>query len=366
MKHISEYRDPVLAKSLIDRINSTSKRPISLMEVCGTHTVAISRNAIRQVIPDTIRLLSGPGCPVCVTANADIDYGIELAKLDGVIMTTFGDMMKVPGSYSSFSKEKAAGADIRVVYSTIDALKIAEDNPDRQVVFYGVGFETTAPTIALAVVEAKKRGLRNFSVYARHKVVPPAMAALLSLGEVKIDGFICPGHVSAIIGSEPYRFIAEDYAIPCVIIGFEPVDILQGILMLVEQVESGRSEVEIQYTRTVRPEGNPTAVKLLDQVFKTADADWRGIGIITATGLSLRPEYSDFDAEKRFQIELPPTKEPKGCACGEILRGVKLPYECKIFGKSCTPEHPVGPCMVSTEGSCAAYYRYENTAIKVG
>ncbi|MCL5292825.1 MAG: hydrogenase formation protein HypD [Actinobacteria bacterium] len=366
MKLVSEFRDPNLAKYLIDRLKATSSRAISLMEVCGTHTVAISRNGMRQVIPETIKLLSGPGCPVCVTANSDIDYAIELAKTDGVTMTTFGDMMKVPGSYSSFTKEKAAGADIRVVYSTIDALKIAEENPDREIVFFGVGFETTSPTVALSVVEAKKRGLKNYSVYARHKVVPPAMAALLSLGEVKIDGFICPGHVSAVIGSAPYEFIAEDYGIPCVIVGFEPIDILQGILMLVEQVESGRSEVEIQYKRTVRPEGNPAAVKLLNEVFKVTDADWRGIGVIPATGMALKPEFAGFDAEKRFSVELPPTREPKGCACGEILRGVKLPYECKIFGKSCTPEHPVGPCMVSTEGACAAYYRYDRTSVKVG
>lgn len=359
MKQTSDFRDPVLARHLIDRLKDRSKQSISLMEVCGTHTVAISRNGIRQVIPETIKLLSGPGCPVCVTANSDIDRAIELAKVDGVIMTTFGDMMKVPGSYSSFSKEKAAGADIRVVYSTVDALKIAEDNPDREVVFFGVGFETTSPTIALSIVEAKRRGLKNYSVYAHHKVVPPAMAALLSLGEVKIDGFICPGHVSAIIGSAPYEFIAEDYGIPCVITGFEPIDILQGILMLVEQIETGRSEVEIQYTRTVRPEGNPTAVKLLEDIFEITDADWRGIGVISGTGMSLRPEYAEFDATKRFSVELPPVREPKGCACGEILRGVKLPHECGLFAKACTPEHPIGPCMVSTEGSCAAYYRYD-------
>lgn len=366
MKSISDFRDAGLARHLVEKINSTSTRKINLMEVCGTHTVAISRNGIRQVIPKTIKLLSGPGCPVCVTANADIDRAIELAKLDGVIMTTFGDMMKVPGSYSNFAKEKAAGADIRVVYSTVDALKIAEENPDREVIFFGVGFETTAPTVALSVIEARKRHLKNYSVFAKHKVVPPAMAALLSLGEVKIDGFICPGHVSAVIGSAPYEFIAEDYGIPCVIVGFEPIDILQGILMLVEQIESGRSEVDIQYTRTVRPEGNPTALKLLDEVFKISDADWRGIGVIHATGLELRPEFAEFDAEKRFSVEPPPTKEPKGCACGEVLRGVKLPFDCKMFGRSCTPEHPVGPCMVSTEGSCAAYYRYERANIEVG
>ncbi|MEW6188728.1 MAG: hydrogenase formation protein HypD [Actinomycetota bacterium] len=359
MKYLSEYRDPVLAQKVIENIKKISHTPVNLMEVCGTHTVAISKNGIRQVMPKTVTLLSGPGCPVCVTANEDIDKAIWLARQSGVILATFGDMMKVPGSYSSLSAEKAEGVDIRVVYSTLDALQIADDNPDKKVIFFGVGFETTSPTIALSILEARKRGLKNYSVLARHKLIPPAMAALLSLGEVKLHGFICPGHVSTIIGSKPYKFIAEEHGIPCVISGFEPLDVLQTIYMLVRQAENGEARVEVQYKRSVRSEGNTTALKILDEVFEVCDADWRGIGIIPNSGFKLKEDYSDFDADKIFDVEVPPPKDdPPGCSCGEILRGVKFPYQCKLFGKACTPERPIGPCMVSSEGACAAYYRY--------
>lgn len=357
MKYLSEYRNPSIAKKLIKTINSISKKKINLMEVCGTHTVAISKSGMRQVLPSTITMLSGPGCPVCVTPNCDLDKAIALAQMPDVILTTFGDMMKVPGSYSSLAREKANGFDIRIVYSTLDALKIAKENPHKKVVFFGVGFETTSPTIALSVTEARRRGLKNYFVLARHKIVPPAMAALLSLGEIRIDGFICPGHVSTIIGSKPYEFIAER-GTPCVISGFEPIDILQSILILAQQTESNEAKVEIQYKRSVHPEGNPTALKVIEEVFEPSDANWRGIGIIPRSGLKLRERYEDFDADKNFKVEVPPTKETKGCGCGEILRGVKFPYECALFGKACTPENPIGPCMVSSEGSCAAYFRY--------
>ncbi len=277
----------------------------------------------------------------------------------GVVFTTFGDMLKVPGSYSSLGQEKANGSDIRIVYSTLDALNIAEEHPDRNVVFYAVGFETTAPTIAVSLLEAMKRGIKNYSIYCVHKIVPPAMRALLNLGELGLDGFICPGHVSTIIGSNPYEFIPDEYQVPCVIAGFEPLDILQTIYMLVKQAEEGKAKVEIQYKRSVVPEGNKVALEAMNKIFKTADAEWRGIGVIPGSGLKVRDEFARFDAEKLFEVDVPPTKpDPPGCSCGEILRGIKFPYDCALFGKACTPEQPVGPCMVSSEGSCAAYYRY--------
>jgi len=358
LKYLSEFRDPVLAKKLTQSIKEISRRKTNLMEVCGTHTVAISKSGIRQVMPENITLLSGPGCPVCVTANSDLDKAIAIAK-SGVIFTTFGDMLKVPSSYSSLGEEKTVGVDIRVVYSTLDALKIAEENPDRDVVFYAVGFETTAPTIAISLMEAERRGIKNYSIYCVHKIVPPAIRALLDLGELGLEGFICPGHVSAIIGSDPYQFITDEYQIPCVVAGFEPLDILQTIYMLVKQVEDGEAKVEIQYKRSVSPEGNKIAQEMMDKVFETADAEWRGIGIIPGSGLKVREDYSHFDAEKRFDVDVPPTKpDPPGCSCGEILRGIKFPYDCQLFGQACTPERPIGPCMVSSEGCCAAYYRY--------
>jgi hydrogenase expression/formation protein HypD len=365
VRFLSEFRNPELAANLLNRLKSVSHKPVNFMEVCGTHTVSISRNGLRHAVPENIRLLSGPGCPVCVTANSDIDRMIAVAKQPGVILTSFGDMMKVPGSYSSLSKEKADGADIRIVYSTRDAVKMAEDNPDKQIVFFGVGFETTTPTVAMSVMEARRLGVKNYSVLSVHKVVPPAMKALLDLGEVKLDGFICPGHVSVVIGTKPYEFIPRDYGIPCVITGFEPLDILEGVLMLAEQAERGEAKVENAYTRLVTRDGNQLAVQAMEKVFEPSDADWRGIGVIPGSGQKLRAEYADFDADVIFAgIEVPPTKEHKGCRCGDVLRGVIYPYECPLFGKVCLPEHPIGPCMVSGEGSCAAYYRYDERPVK--
>lgn len=360
VKFLSEYRDKDLATALIHRIHKASRRPANFMEVCGTHTVAVSKSGIRPALPEGVKLLSGPGCPVCVTANGDIDRMIAILERPNVILATFGDMMKVPGSYSSLSEEKASGRDVRVVYSTLDALKIAEDNPERKVVFFGVGFETTTPTIAMSIIEAKRRNIGNYSVFPVNKLVPPAMSALLDLGEVKLDGFLCPGHVSMVIGSIPYEPIARDYHVPCVVAGFEPLDVLEAVLMLIKQVEEGRAEVEVQYTRAVRPDGNPKAMAVLREVFEPADADWRGIGVIPMSGLKVRDAFADFDAGRIFSsVEVPPVREHKGCRCGEVLRGVALPYECKLFGKACTPASPVGPCMVSSEGSCAAYYKYD-------
>ncbi len=328
------------------------------MEFCGTHTVAIFRFGIRQVLPPTIEMLSGPGCPVCVTDNADLDKAIALAQIPGVILATFGDMMKVPGSRSSLQRVKAEGADVRLVYSTMDALKIAEENPTKSVVFLGIGFETTAPTIAASILQAEEKGLRNYFVLSFHKLCPPVIKAILDSGEVKLQGLICPGHVSAIIGSYPWEFIARDYGIPCVVSGFEPLDILQSIEMLVNQIEEGESRVEIAYRRGVRPEGNQEALKIMYEVFEPCPARWRGIGEVPNSGLKLRKEFRHFDAELAFDVDPGPTYEPRGCICGEILRGVKTPLDCRLFGKVCTPEYPVGPCMVSSEGTCSAYYLY--------
>lgn len=363
MKYIDDYRQPGSVKGLIAKITETANQPVKIMEVCGTHTVSISKNGLRQLLPKTISLISGPGCPVCVTSGADIDRAIAYGERKDIILATFGDMMKVPGSYKSLGEAKAAGADVRVVYSTLDALKIAELNPDKKVVFYGVGFETTAPTVALSIKEAKRRALKNYFVYSVHKVVPPAMAALLGLGEVKLDAFLCPGHVSAVIGSRPYEFISRDYGISCVIAGFEPADILMAIYLIIKQIEEGAPKVEIAYGRGVKEEGNQRALEVMDEVFALASADWRGVGVIKASALAIRDEYEDFDITKAVEIDIPEPREIKNCECGEVLRGIKLPYECKLFSKVCTPGNPVGPCMVSSEGSCAAYYRYEGTGI---
>lgn len=356
---IDEFRDPELLRRHLERIRKYTDRPYTFMEVCGTHTVAISRFGIRGAVPDNITLLSGPGCPVCVTSQEDIDKAIELARMPGVILATFGDMMKVPGTNSSLAKEKAKGADIRVCYSTREALEIARDNPDKDVVFYGVGFETTAPTVAFSLLEAKKLGINNYYVFSAHKLVPPALRALLDSGEVKIDGFILPGHVSVVIGLKAYQFLADEYHVPGVVSGFEPLDVLQTVEMLINQIRTGNIRIENQYKRTVTYEGNIHAQKAMEEVFEVADAVWRGIGSIPDSGLVLNEDFADFDAARKFDIEVTDAREPAGCSCGDILRGVKVPFECRLFGKSCTPEHPIGPCMVSSEGACAAYYRYD-------
>jgi len=328
------------------------------MEFCGGHTVTIFRYGIRQALPKTLEMVSGPGCPVCVTTNADLDKAIALSQIPDVIITTFGDMLKVPGSHSNLQEAKASGTDVRVVYSTTDALKIAGGNPDKSIVFLGIGFETTAPTIAASILQARDRGIGNYHVLSLHKLCPPAIQAILDFGEVKLQGLICPGHVSAIIGSYPWESVARDYHIPCVISGFEPLDILQCVSMLVAQVERGESKVEIAYRRGVRPEGNREALKTMEQVFEPCPARWRGLGEANNSGQKLREEYQHFDAELAFDIVPEPACEPEGCICGEILRGVKTPQDCPLFSKACTPERPVGPCMVSSEGSCSAYYLY--------
>jgi hydrogenase expression/formation protein HypD len=349
-------------KEVVRRIRdlmSSLGGPLSLMEVCGTHTVAIFRQGIRQVLPAGIRLLSGPGCPVCVTAIRDVDKAVAIAKHDRVVLATFGDMMRVPGSKKTLFDAKAEGGDVRIVYSPLDALKTAEENPEKNVVFFATGFETTSPSVAGTIMEAERKGIDNFFIYPVHKTVPPALKALLASGEVRVDGFILPGHVSTIIGSRPYEFIAEKYRKPSVITGFDAGDILTGVMMLLEQVSAGRPEVEIQYTRVVRKEGNPKAIAMLEEFFEAEDAEWRGIGTIPGSGLRLRKKYSHRDIRTVFDPEVTPAGEPPACSCGDVLKGIKIPSDCKLFGKACTPDKPVGACMVSAEGSCAAYYKYQ-------
>jgi hydrogenase expression/formation protein HypD len=358
MRFMDEYRNAELGKRLIERIRHRSTKPTRLMEFCGGHTVTILKHGIRQLLPPNIEMLSGPGCPVCVTANADLDKAIALARLPDVIITTFGDMLRVPGSYSSLQQAKAEGSDIRIVYSTQDALEIARRNPSKSVVFIGIGFETTAPTIAASILEAAQEGIGNYYVLSLHKLCPPVIKALLDSGEVRLDGIVCPGHVSTIIGSRPYHFVPRDYGIACVISGFEPLDVLLCVDMLVAQIESGEPKVEIAYRRGVKPDGNQRALEVMAQVFEPCEANWRGMGKVPESGLSIRKEYRHFCAEYSFKIELEPPREPEGCLCGDILRGVKTPADCKLFRRACTPEHPVGPCMVSSEGSCSAYYHY--------
>ncbi len=358
MKFIDDYRDPKLGQRLIDHIQHLSTTTARFMEFCGGHTVAIFRHGIRQLLPRNIEMLSGPGCPVCVTANQDLDKAIALAGQTGVIVASFGDMLRVPGSYSSLQQAKAEGGDVRIVYSTQDALGIARDNPDKALVFIGIGFETTAPTIAASIIQAEAEGINNYYVLPLHKLCPPVMKAILDLGEVNLSGIICPGHVSAIIGSSPYDFIPDNYGIACVVAGFEPLDILLSIDMLVNQIETEQYRVEIAYRRGVKPEGNQQALKLMGSVFETCDANWRGIGVVPASGLKLSQKYRRFDAESNFAIDPGPAREPEGCICGSILRGISTPADCPLFHNVCTPEHPVGPCMVSSEGACATYYHY--------
>ncbi|MCL0082147.1 hydrogenase formation protein HypD [Dehalococcoidia bacterium] len=362
MKLTSEFRRSELAQGLVSRIHRRSKTPARLMEFCGGHTVAILKHGIRQLLPPTIEMLSGPGCPVCVTANVDLNKAMALAKVRGVILATFGDMLKVPGSNSSLQEAKAEGADVRIVYSTMDGLDIARQNPEKSVVFLGIGFETTAPTLAASVLQAEQEGIENYYILSQHKLCPPVTRALLDSGEVKLQGIVCPGHVSVIIGSRSWEFIPRDYGIPCVVSGFEPLDILQCIDMLVSQIESRVARVEIAYRRGVRPEGNRRAQELMDQVFEPCPTSWRGVGIVPQSGLRLRERYRRFDAELAFDFDPGLTKEHPDCICGEILRGVKTPRDCPLFADVCNPEHPIGPCMVSSEGSCAAYYLYGREA----
>jgi hydrogenase expression/formation protein HypD len=363
LKHAQEYRDPEIAGMLIGKIHHVSRKPVRLMEVCGTHTMAIFRHGIRQVIPAHIDLLSGPGCPVCVTAQKEIDTCIALSAQDNTIIVTFGDLMRVPGTNSSLQNERAAGKNIRMVYSTFDALNIAGENPDKHVVFLGIGFETTSPTIAASIISAQQAGIKNYFVYCTHKLVPPALFALMEDKDVHIDGLILPGHVSVIIGTEAYRHFFDQHPIPCVIAGFEPVDILNGIGSLIHQIESESPQLYNAYPRAVTAAGNRKAKSLMDQVFEKTHGTWRGMGTIPDSGLKIRDQYEMFDAQKVFGIEVPDAREPKGCACGEVLKGKIIPPQCSLYNNVCLPTSPVGPCMVSSEGTCCAYYRYHTQEV---
>ncbi len=365
MKHAAPYRDAALSREIlasIGRVMETIARPLRIMEVCGTHTVSIFKSGIRSVLPGEIRLLSGPGCPVCVTPEEEIDGLCFLAEKPGVIIATFGDMMRVPGTRASLASLKARGCDVRIVYSAMDAVAIARQNPDKTVITAGIGFETTAPTIAASILAAKNMGIANYAVFSCHKRVLPALEALVGMEGVQIDAFLLPGHVSVITGEAEYAPFAEKHAIPCAIAGFEPADILAGILAVARQIESGSPRLDNCYPRGVRQQGNPRAKDVMAEVFDTADASWRGIGTIPASGLKIRAAYGDFDAEKRFDIPAPPPRPASGCKCGQILTGRLLPPQCPLYGKSCTPDDPTGPCMVSSEGTCAAYFKYQRAA----
>jgi hydrogenase expression/formation protein HypD len=358
VKYLDEYRDDRVARSLVDRISATVTRPWTLMEVCGGQTHTLIRQGIDQVLPSEIELVHGPGCPVCVTPVALIDRAVEIAKLREAIVCSFGDMLRVPGTAEDLFMARAAGGDVRVVYSPLDALTIARDNPDRTVVFFAVGFETTAPANAMAVRQAHRLGIENFTLLVAHVLVPPAIAAILVSPGNRVQGFLAPGHVCAIKGWREYEPIARDFGVPLVVTGFEPVDLLEGIAMLVRQLEEGRHEVENQYVRAVVREGNEAAQRVVGEVFETADRAWRGIGVIEKSGLRLRETYAHHDAEVRFPAagDAPPASESEICIAGDVLRGRAKPHDCPAFGTLCTPERPLGAPMVSSEGACAAYF----------
>lgn len=357
MKYMDEYRDRGLVDHLVQRIRDVSKVPVRLMEVCGGHTMSIQKFGIPSLLPETVELVSGPGCPVCVTGRQFIDKAIAYSRLKDIIITTFGDLIRVPGSTSSLEKEKASGADIRIVYSVLDALQVAMENPDKKVIFLGIGFETTSPGSAAGIKRASEMHIPNFFLYSSHKVMPPAMKALIHEG-IAISGFIAPGHVSTITGTAMYEEFPQRYGVGCVVSGFEPADLLQSVLMLVQQVENRKPVVEIQYKRAVRPEGNPKALQVLDEIFEPQDDWWRGLGVLPGSGLRLRPAFQHFDAENEIAVRVEETRDEKGCICGDILKGLKQPDECKLFAKACTPSDPAGACMVSNEGTCHAWYRY--------
>jgi hydrogenase expression/formation protein HypD len=358
MKHVQEYRDPQLVAGLARELAAAVTRPMRIMEVCGTHTMSIFRHGLRSLFPDHLELISGPGCPVCVTSAGHIDAFIDLAGRDGVIIATFGDLIRVPGSHSSLDRARAAGGRVEVVYSPMDALVLAENNPEQTVIFLGVGFETTCPGIAATIAEAARRDLRNFCVFSAGKIMPPPLRALMQDPELKIDGLLCPGHVSIITGTQSYRFLAEEFGLSCVVSGFEPADVLRALVMLARRIGQGRAEVENGYSRVVSEQGNPQARAMLERVFELVDTPWRGLGVIAGSGFAIREEFAQWDAERRFGITIEDIAEPPGCRCGEILKGICLPPDCPVYGKRCTPLNPIGPCMVSSEGTCAAYYRY--------
>lgn len=362
MKYVDEFREPEKAAALtkqITKLGQQLEKPIKIMEVCGGHTHSIFKYGIEDILPHNLELIHGPGCPVCVMPKGRLDDAIAISQHDKVILATFGDTMRVPGSHTSLLQVKARGADIRMVYSPLDSLQIARDNPDKEIVFFALGFETTAPSTALTILQAAAENITNFSMFSNHVLVIPALEALLDNPDLQLDGFIGPGHVSMVIGTEPYEFISQKYHKPIVVSGFEPLDILQSIWMLLQQLVENRCEVENQYNRLVEPAGNLVALQAINQVFAVRENfDWRGLGDIPKSGLKIRPEYAQFDAELKFTIPNLKVADHKACQCGEILKGTLKPWQCKVFGTACTPETPIGTCMVSSEGACAAYYKY--------
>ncbi len=360
MRFVDEYRDPAAARALVAHITElASDGHYKFMEVCGGHTHTIYRHGIEHLLPTSVELVHGPGCPVCVIPMGRIDDAIAVAQSPGVIFTSFGDMMRVPGSNGSLLGAKAQGADVRIVYSPLDALRVAVDTPDRPVVFFAVGFETTAPSTAATVLKARQDGVMNFCVFSNHVTIVPPIRAILESVDLRLDGFIGPGHVSTVVGQRPYGFVPEEYGKPLVTAGFEPLDILQAIEMLLTQISEGRCCVENQYTRCVSETGNPRALAILDEVFEVRPQfEWRGLGFIPNSALKLRPEFAKWDAELRFEVPGVRVADPKACQCGEVLKGAIKPWECKVFGTACTPETPIGTCMVSSEGACAAYYNF--------
>jgi len=361
VRFVDEFRDAELGRILASEIVATVEpgRHYKVMEVCGGHTHTIYKYGVDDLLPENVELVHGPGCPVCVIPMGRVDDGIAIAARDEVILTCFGDMMRIPGGSGCFLEAKAAGADIRMVYSPLDALRIARENPDREIVFYAVGFETTAPSTALTLKRAKGDGIANFTVFSNHVTIVPPLRALLESPDLRLDGFIGPGHVSTVVGARPFEFIPADYGKPIVVSGFEPLDLLQSVHMVLKQLAEGRCEVENQYRRVVPYDGNPAALSVLAEVFELRPHfEWRGLGFISHSGLKLSRDYADFDAEVRFGVPGVRVADPKACQCGEVLKGVIKPWECKVFGTACTPERPIGTCMVSSEGACAAYYNY--------
>ena len=366
MKYVDEFRDPDKARALVSdirrvvaRIPRARRRPLQIMEVCGGHTHTIFRYGIQQMLPEEVEFVHGPGCPVCVLPMGRVDDCVALAEQPGVIFTTFGDAMRVPGSRKSLLKAKADGADIRMVYSPLDALGVAQRNPDREVIFFGLGFETTMPSTAMTLIQAKARGVRNFSLFCNHITIIPTMKAMLDSPDLRLDGFIGPGHVSMVIGIRCYDFIAAHYHKPITVAGFEPLDVLQSLWMVLRQLADGRCEVENQYGRVVPEHGNPAALAAIAEVFEPREFfEWRGLGSIAHSGVRVRAGYAAFDAERKFSVPAVTVADPKSCQCGDVLKGVIKPHECKVFGTACTPEMPLGSLMVSTEGACAAYYNY--------
>ena len=363
MKYLDEFQDPALAKRLLDDIHATATQPWAMMEVCGGQTHSIIRHGLDQLLPDGIELIHGPGCPVCVTPLEVIDKALEIAARPDVIFCSFGDMLRVPGSDKDLFRVKSAGGDVRVVYSPLDALNLARQNPDKQVVFFGIGFETTAPPNAMTVYQAKKLGIENFSLLVSHVRVPPAIEAIMTSPDCRVQAFLAAGHVCTVMGTGEYPPLSERFAVPIVVTGFEPLDILEGIRRAVHQLEDGRAEVENAYPRVVLPEGNPVAVKMLEDVFEVVDRSWRGIGMIPQSGWRLSERYRAYDAEDRFEVGDIHTQESSVCRSGEVLQGLIKPHECSAFGTLCTPRNPLGATMVSSEGACAAYYLYRRMSV---